>query len=220
MIQRAMAKHPDDRYPSSAALREVLLPFMELRALPGGAPRTLPGPASSTHPTQPAITPFEAAARAAPVASASSGSVLVLPQRRWPIALSAGGVVAAVLCAMIWGTGGLNAARRPPPPPPKAVAGAPAVVLPESTALTDLRPEPATRAEPGRPEPTLRPTSKKPQSSSKSGVAPTPLSEPAPVTPAGEASSQEEPAPAAAAPQVRSGDATYHFPNRTLKDVF
>ena len=99
VIQRAMAKHPDERYPSSAALREALLPFVELRALPGGAPRTLPGPASSTYPTQPAVTPYEAAARA-PVASAGSGSVLVLPQRRWPIALSAGGLVAAAAVAL------------------------------------------------------------------------------------------------------------------------
>ena len=233
VIQRAMAKHPEDRYPDSAALKQALLPFVELRVAANTAPTTLPGPGGSTYPTQPAHTPFQAAAplpvrapAVAPAPARDSGGPVVLPQRRWPLFAMAAGLVFGVLSLMIWGalSGGAHDVPRAPSAAP-SVAARPAVVTPSLTlpsAVLREEPEPPPASpspvEPPRPPLTPKVGGKRPLASSKPAEETPPVAvQPAASAPTADA--QKAPTPAPAAPAAE-GDATYHFPKRALKDVF
>lgn len=234
VIQHAMAKHPEDRYASSAALKQALLPFAELRAGAPGAPVTLPGPATSTFPTQPADTTYGAALRdkAPPparvshfnsIASSIASSLrITLPERRWPLALLAVGLTAAVLGSVIWGTWTLSRAdARPRGQEMRAPASASSVQSGEPPAALDPAPVTTQPLQPPPASTTSRPALAAKPALKRKAVPLAEASAPAaaPVTPAAESSAPAAPT-ADPTPSKKAGDATYHFPKRAIKDVF
>ncbi|MBL8716656.1 MAG: serine/threonine protein kinase [Myxococcales bacterium] len=165
VIDRAMRKRPEDRYPSAAEFREALHPFVPQ---PYSAPRS--ASAKTTPTSQPATTTGAVATRAAASPPRRTG---VLPL----VALLAVGAAVAVVLVV----------RRPPPtvPPIVAVGAAPVAstpTVPSSTPsatviapVASLAPSPSPSpvavkppiSIPSKPDPVGKPEPAKPTASGK-----------------------------------------------------
>jgi serine/threonine protein kinase len=218
-IRRAMEKHPEDRYKSSAELKAALLPFAGIAGEAGQqlrgqtTARELPGLSTPTHAVVSPLTP-------AGVETSYDQSFIdvtpSLPERRWRRPGRALGLAIGVLCSLAAVSFALAPASKPRP-----ASAAPASVAASAESRTS---ELSSAAEPAQlTAPVLTPPIAKapPQAVRPRRIQTSAAPEPAPE-PTERAAQLIAPVAIPPEPPARQEavEAPYRFPRRALKSVF
>jgi serine/threonine protein kinase len=230
-MRRAMSKHPEDRFPNSAALKSALLPFADFQGeRPSHVEALAAGIEASTASSETTRQPTPVAQE---TALETELPLLTprLPERRWRRPALAITLVAFAICSMGFGAWALAPAGRSYSTRNAVSSSARDRVQPLSRELVTLPAASSLRDEGVAADielPTLPATKTAPQAARpKTRAKPPAASAPVPPLPA----ESTPPAAVESAPEVEeraqpetvsgeAADASFHFPRRALKSVF
>jgi hypothetical protein len=247
-IRRAMCKHPEDRFSTSAALRAALAPFADAQF---DRPSHFEGAGFSSEPAATSSSSSETSRQVTPAALETALERELaqltprLPERRWRRPFLAVSLVFAGLFSMGWGAWALTPAEKPElarkvSATPRAqqdlpalpAAAAPAALVEEAPATTTHAPQaakPRVRAQSEARNSEREPIAQQPESAAApvSARAPEGALRPHVAEPLPEASEPSLPISARApegalrpGPANQAADAVFRFPRRALKPVF